>query len=283
MAQFITGKDLEKAVYDIIWDAKQTLLIVSPYIKLDDYFKTLFDHHANNPQLHIILVFGKNEKAVSKSLSKTDFDFFKKFLNVSIVYIPTLHGKYYANEMMGLLTSINLYDYSFKNNIEFGMLSKGSILNRFTTTADDDNYATCENLAYENDVVFIKRPVFQKNLLSSILGKKYIKSDVLYDATENFYSLYKKVPSASKRIDDFPSEIGLGSENSSRPEREEVENQNGYCIRTGVQIKYNPAVPYSALPYKSWAQFKNNHYPEKYCHKTGKLSKGKTSMQNPIL
>ena len=35
MSKFITGKELEDAVYNIIWDAQDTLLIVSPYIKLE--------------------------------------------------------------------------------------------------------------------------------------------------------------------------------------------------------------------------------------------------------
>ena len=38
MAKFITGKELEDAVYSIIWDAEQTLMIVSPFVKLDNYF-----------------------------------------------------------------------------------------------------------------------------------------------------------------------------------------------------------------------------------------------------
>lgn len=95
MAKFITGKELEKAVYDIIWEATDTLLIVSPFIKLDDYFKKLFDKHANNPKLNLVIVFGKYEGGVNKSMSKSDFDYFKKFLNVCIVYVPNLHAKYY--------------------------------------------------------------------------------------------------------------------------------------------------------------------------------------------
>jgi hypothetical protein len=30
MAKFLTGKDLENEVYNIIWSAKETLLVVSP-------------------------------------------------------------------------------------------------------------------------------------------------------------------------------------------------------------------------------------------------------------
>ena len=132
MTKFITGQDLEKAIYDIIWEAEDTLLIVSPYIRLDDYFKKLFEKHIYNPRVHLLIVFGKNEREISRSLSKDDFDYFKKFLNVSVVYVPNLHAKYYSNELKGVITSLNLYDYSFRNNIEFGVYSETNLLNAFS-------------------------------------------------------------------------------------------------------------------------------------------------------
>ena len=51
MSTFLTGEELENVVYDIIWDAEQTLLIVSPFIKLDDYFKNLFKKHMDDHKL----------------------------------------------------------------------------------------------------------------------------------------------------------------------------------------------------------------------------------------
>ena len=188
MPKFITGRDLEKVIYDIIWDADQTLMIVSPFVRLDDYFKKLFDKHANNPKIHLIIVFGKNEGEVSRSLSKNDFDYFNKFLYISIVYVPNLHAKYYGNESKGVITSINLHDYSFKNNIEFGVYSEANFLNNFSTSTDQEAWQTCKAIAEDNEAVFIKRPVYEKKLLSSLLGKRYIKSDVLHDTTDKFYS-----------------------------------------------------------------------------------------------
>ena len=61
MSKFITGKELEEAVYNIIWGADNTLLILSPYIKLDKYFKELFENHIDKHKLELIIVFGKNE------------------------------------------------------------------------------------------------------------------------------------------------------------------------------------------------------------------------------
>lgn len=286
MSKFLTGKDLDDAICDIIWDTERTLLIVSPYIKLDDYFKKLFDKHENNPKIHLILVFGKNEKAVKKSMSKVDFDYFKKFLNVSIIYVPNLHAKYYGNEKKGVITSINLYDYSFKNNIEFGVFRERSIRDNFTQSADQDAWEKCIDIAETNDVVFIKRPVFENKKMIINLGKSYVKSDILFDSTDKFYGFRRKRNEEDKRLSDFPSELELGSVFSERPARETEEkkqNDFGYCIRSGEKIKYNPKQPMSRNSWKIWNEYRNEDFPENYCHKTGKKSNGKTSMRKPIL
>lgn len=286
MSKFVTGKDLEKVIYDIIWDAEQTLLIVSPFIKLDEYFKKLFNKHINNPKVHLIIVFGKNEIEISRSLSKSDFDYFKNFLNISVVYVPHLHAKYYGNESKGVITSVNLYDYSFKNNIEFGIYSEVNLLNKFTTTNDQEAWQTCNQIADENEAVFIRRPVYEKKLLSALLGKNYIKSDILHDTTDKFYSGFalNKKTSIIKKLTDFKEELELGSQPTVRPIREEVEKiTTGYCIRTGEKIPFNTKRPLSDNAYRSWAKFSNVDYKENFCHKTGKPSYGKTSMRNPIL
>lgn len=286
MSKFITGKELENAVYNIIWDAKQVLLIVSPFIKLDDYFKKLFNNHVNNPKLHLLLVFGKNENAVKKSMSMSDFDYFKQFPNVSIIYVSNLHAKYYGNENEGVITSINLYDYSFINNIEFGVYSEEGFLDRFKQSADQDAFNACIEIAESHEVVFIKRPVYENRRLIVNLGKNYIKSDILHDSTNQFYGASKSKKLESKRLADFPEEVLIGSKNTGRPEREEVLTPDlpiqGYCIRTGKKIKYNLKQPMSREAWLIWNEYGNENFPEKFCHKTGQASNGKTSMNNPV-
>ena len=302
MGKFITGKELEEAVYDIIWEAENTLMIVSPYIKLGNYFKELFNKHKNNPSIHLKIIFGKNENEVKKSMNKNDFEFFKNFLNVSIIHAPNLHAKYYGNEKMGVITSINLYDYSFKNNIEFGVFSKQSIFNKFTQNADNDAWYECCELAENSDVVFIKRPIYQTKKIIFNLGKTYVKSEVLHDNTDEFYSFRSKFDKKENvRLSEFPSELELGSLKTERPDREvidAVENSKykkiiktvkvsvqteGYCIRTGDKIRFNPNRPFSNVAWETWQQFRNSDYPENYCHRTGEKSFGHTSKRNPIL
>lgn len=295
MSTFITGKELEDAVYNIIWDANRDLLIVSPYIKLDAYFKKLFERHLDNPKLHINIIFGKNEGQVNKSFSKTDLEFFLQFPNISLVYVPTLHAKYYANDSMGVLTSINLYDYSFKNNIEYGVLYERKGIGFLGKNTDTEVWDTSLDIANEHEVIFVKRPIFEKGFLS----KNYLSSKVLLDRTAELYS-GKALTKGAKNLEDFEEELDHDAVHSEMPKREEVEKkagltytspkptpqkpfEPGFCIRTGEKIQFNPERPLSYQAYKSWSQFGNEDYPEKYCHYSGEPSNGETSVKRPIL
>ena len=299
MAKFLTGKELNDKIYDIIWTAKEQLVIVSPFIKLDAYFKELFENHKHRHKLHILIVFGKNEAAPNKSLRKEDFDFFKQFKNITIVYCPALHAKYYANENEELLTSINLYDYSFANNIEYGVYYKLDFLDNFTSTADKDAWKYTRDLVELNPAIFVKRPVYEK----SFLNKNYINSEVLYDGTDILLSPAGKRKELNKYIQDFAEEISANEvrQRPEKPQRQEPKKyihdvpamskafqspkneSEGYCIRTGKAIPFNPSKPMSKEAYNSWAKWNNYDFEEAYCHKTGKQSFGKTSMRNPIL
>jgi hypothetical protein len=292
MSKFVTGKQLESVISDIIWDAKEILIIVSPFIKLDIYFKKLFDNHVNNPSLHILIIFGKNENKIQKSLTNEDFEYFKKFLNISIIYISNLHAKYFGNEKKGVITSINLYDYSFLNNIEFGVFTEQSMLSKFSDSHEDEAWAYSLKIANEGDAIFIKRPVYEihKGIISS--SSHYVKSDIKLDLTENFYSVRKMLKIGEKpnsnqkyKLSDFDEFYEIGKSISKRPEREEIvpKQEFGYCIRSGIKIPFNINQPMSKSAWLIWNEYNNYDYPETYCHKTGVRSYGKTSMRKPIL
>lgn len=257
--EFLTGAPLRKALGGIIYNAKGVLLLMSPYIKLNDIIRKLIKKHEHNPLLHIIVIFGKNETDLAKSLPKVDFDFFKEFPFVSIIYAENLHAKYYANENEGLMTSLNLYRYSIENNIEFGYYSKKKTLEKILPigpSVDDDAFDYARKITdyKDNSIVFIKRPVFDRK-------NTYKGSRVLIDNGYNGNYTCKK-------LSDFP---------------EELEFQTGYCIRTGKPIPFDIKHPYSYEVYKEWSKYKNENYPEKYCHFSGEKSNGETSMKHPIL
>lgn len=302
MSAFITGKELENKIGDIIFSAKKTLLIVSQFIKLDDYFKQLFNKHIHSPELQIIIIFGKNEGQAYKSLSKNDFEYFQKFNNISIIYIPDLHGKYYGNEDKGVITSINLYDKSFEKNIEFGFYSESSIMDKLESGVDKNAWDYCNKLANTNDIVFIKRPIYKKKLFG--ITKELVGSSVLLDQIDE---LVKGRKLQKKRLSEFPAYLESDKiASSQKPAREyygsksdnnkDYFNQSkkdsnlfnsysktGYCIRCNDNIPYNPRRPFCNSCYVIWAQFENEDYNENFCHSTGRASYGNTSKRNPIL
>ncbi|MDQ6812797.1 MAG: phospholipase D family protein [Bacteroidota bacterium] len=60
-------------------------------------------------------------------------------------------------------------------------------------------------------------------------------------------------------------------------------HQFGYCIRTGFEIPFNLEKPLSKEAYKKWNEHKNPDFGEKFCHFSGELSNGTTSLRKPIL
>ena len=290
MADFFTGKALDEKLTDIIWKANKELIILSPFIRLDEYCKKIFSKLKKSPELEIILVFGKNEGETQRSLNQDDLEFFKDFENIVIIYCNNLHAKYYSNENEALLTSLNLLGKSMTGNVEYGISFTNSKLTIDKLYSDSMN--STNEVIKSNPCVFVKRPLYKKTNLG--LSKKHLGHVVLFDETN---ALYRNRNFEQKFYNDFDYEL---FQNDTKPTREEFQsvnepkarNQNysrndntdsGYCIRTGVKIPFDPSRPFSLEAYRTWATFENWEFPEKYCHKTGKFSNGKTSMANPIL
>jgi hypothetical protein len=133
--------------------------------------------------------------------------------------------------------------------------------------------------------------------MSTLLGKKYVKSSVLHDITDRFYSGATAMtnPANKKTLSSFPEALDFNRDSSSRPAREDFETipkkpsskhnskQGGYCIRTGVPIPFNVEKPLSYPAFKKWNEFGDADFPEHFCHFSGEPSNGNTSVKKPIL
>ncbi|WP_437368349.1 phospholipase D family protein [Maribacter litoralis] len=295
MSNFLTGDELENKLTDIIWNAKKHIVIISPFIKLDKHMKDVLDKIKSTHEISVFIVFGKNEEYKYKSFNEEDFQFFKEFKNITILYNKNLHAKHYCNENEGLITSLNLYGYSMVNNVEYGVHFSKNLLNPLDKLFEETEAFTYDLVYKQSEVVFLKKPQFKSKLMG--LQKVYQQSAILFDESDNLFNGYNY---ESKKLSEFDLEVETVIEKkySTKPEREknviQVYNkkkesydstirQTGYCIRTGVEIDFNPARPFCYNAYRSWVQFENYDYPENYCHKTGQPSNGKTSMANPIL
>lgn len=269
MTKFLKGNELNAEIGKIFENAKDRLILISPYIKLHHRYTDELKSKVDNHKLTIVVVFGKNEKDLSKSLTLEDLNFFKQFPNIEIRYEKRLHAKFYANQSSQIITSMNLYDFSQDENIEVGIKTEYTNLGNLTTklvtgetSLDKDAWEYFDKVIDRSELLFKNTPQYESAMLG--MTKRYINFKTEVDKISEHFSKINQRKMYSAKI--TSSEI--------------IE---GYCIRTGDKIPFNAQKPYSDKAYKSWAQFKNPNYKENFCHKTGKKSDGKTSMANPIL
>ena len=268
MAEFYQGTKLNVVLEDIFENAENELIIISPYIKLHPRFKDILNLKKDDFDLKIQIVFGKNKGKEYLSFNEKDFNYLKGFPNIEIRYNERLHAKYYANEKCALLSSMNLYDYSQNNNIEFGILTTTSSstklgeyaksLLKTNISLDEDAYTYFSEILESSTIKYRRKPKFKKknkHAEKEYLGSK-TKIDLLSELFNSKNSLKNPIAKNSK---------------------------SGYCIRTGEKIPFDPKHPMSKKAWKIWNEYANENFQEKFCHKTGKSSEGKTSMKNPIL
>lgn len=306
MANLLYGSKLNASLEDIITVAESYILLMCPYLKLHEKIKDCLKSQIENPEVQIVVVFGKNEEDPSKSLHKEDYEFLKLFPNVIIGYEKRLHAKYYANEKSGLITSLNIHTYSLDNNIEAGVFfSHKGLLKSLTDKAlnpltsiisDTEDIATEANTFFATvlnnaEKVFEKQPKFETN--SWGFSKKFIGAEILVDNTSRFFSPChkgsKKYNNIQENITANKQEYYKKSSNSNTKESNgysEANNLNyqireyGFCIRTKEQIPFQPSRPLSRQAYQTWAEFGNPEYREKYCHSCG--NPWSTSVRRPI-
>lgn len=284
MARFLTGNELNAEVGNIIEKAEEQIILISPYIKLHDRFVSALRAKKNIDKLQITIVFGKNEKDLSKSMKQEDFSFFKEFPNIQIRYEKRLHAKYYANESVAILTSMNLYDFSQDNNIEAGVMTKASLLGNLASniitnvtgsdSLDNQAWEYFQRVIDQSELLFLKTPQYEKTNLG--LSKKYTDSVIVTDKLTDFFKDKVRSEGRSKETENNSSILAAGGMKIDSP-------LVGYCIRTGTPIPFNPGRPFCDDAYKSWAKFSKEDYPEKFCHFTGEPSNGETTKARPIM
>ena len=167
---------------------------------MSDRLKDILKRRVADPELEVVLVFGKNESNKRRSLSNEDFSFFKQFANIKIYYEPRLHAKYYSNEKKAVLSSMNLLEYSQNNNIEFGIVTEvaGGLQNIRERVAGDQVDSDANNyfrgLIENRSPVYHNEPIFKKTMLG--LSNKYSHSEVTIDSLTDQLSS-TKVPKAA--------------------------------------------------------------------------------------
>jgi len=225
MAKFINTRKAVSEIEDLIRNAGERLILISPYLRLSKDFKELLAYRNNKDKITTV-IFGKQE------LNPDEMKFLQNLRFVILKYNEDLHAKCYVNDDKMIITSLNLYGFSMANNKEMGVL----------IDKNDNADIQLFNDAME-EVRFIEE-------------------------TSQRFEFNVSKSASSKQADNKKSSQA---------------KQNGYCIRTGVEIPFNIEKPFSSEAYKKWKEFGKKDYPEKFCHFSGEPSNGETSLSKPIL
>lgn len=117
MAQFLDTTGISYHLEQIIKKANKQLIIISPYLKINNRIKQLLEDK-NMLKIDIRVIYGKNE------LQPQENNWLKSMTSIRTSYCENLHAKCYMNESEALITSMNLYEFSQSNNNEMGIYIK---------------------------------------------------------------------------------------------------------------------------------------------------------------
>lgn len=115
MAKFLTTTGINYNLEELIKEAKEKLILISPFLRLNDRIKELLADK-NRLKIDVRIVYGKVE------LQPEEINWLKDQAYIRTSFMQNLHAKCYLNEEKCIITSLNLYEFSQINNNEMGVL-----------------------------------------------------------------------------------------------------------------------------------------------------------------
>ena len=114
MAEFLTTLQISSFIEDVIMTGKKKITLVSPYLQISrNLFERLTD--ADKDGVEIVVIYGKDKLHTRERKQLTELK------NIRLYFSKNLHAKCYFNEDKLVVTSMNMYEYSEKNNREMGI------------------------------------------------------------------------------------------------------------------------------------------------------------------
>ena len=114
MAKFLNTSAANYFLEELIKQAKERVILISPFLKLNDRVKELLEDK-NRLKIDIRIVYGKSE------LQPEEIQWLKSQDYIRTSFCKNLHAKCYLNEDSCIITSLNLYEFSQINNNEMGI------------------------------------------------------------------------------------------------------------------------------------------------------------------
>ncbi|MDO5650879.1 MAG: phospholipase D family protein [Moraxella sp.] len=115
MAKFLNTSGTTYHLEELIKNTQDRLILISPYLKLNDRIKELLEDK-NRLKIDIRIVYGKSD------LQPAEINWLQNLNFVRTSFCKNLHAKCYLNENQCIITSLNLYEFSQINNNEMGVL-----------------------------------------------------------------------------------------------------------------------------------------------------------------
>lgn len=119
MAKFLNTSATNYFLEELIKNAKDRLILISPFLRLNDKIKELLEDK-NRLKIDVRIVYGKSE------LQPEEINWLKGLDYIRTSFCKNLHAKCYLNEELCIITSLNLYEFSQVNNNEMGVLIRRS-------------------------------------------------------------------------------------------------------------------------------------------------------------
>lgn len=115
MAKFLNTSATNYFLEELIKQARDRLVLISPFLRLNDRIKELLEDK-DRLKIDVRLVYGKSE------LQPDEIKWLRELSFLRTSYCKNLHAKCYLNEELCIITSMNLYEFSQINNNEMGVL-----------------------------------------------------------------------------------------------------------------------------------------------------------------
>ena len=266
MIRFLTTTGTAAEIEKIVRSAQKELTLVSPYLQLSSQLAERM-LAAEKRGATVRLVYGKERNIAADTRRKLS-----KLNDLRLFFYEDLHAKCYYSEEALVLTSMNLYEYSEKNNREMGIVaSGGEAVYRDAKTEVEDIIVQAEpaTLAASGSNTDAKP---QKD---SSEKEVPLSSGERASASEN-------TSASGGMMESLRTAFGVGpagkdqwqgppSRNPSivRKSKQQSSSED-FCIRCREDIPYNPGRPYCRSCFRSWAKWENPEYEEDYCHGCGR-------------
>ncbi|MDC9725404.1 MAG: phospholipase D family protein [Gammaproteobacteria bacterium] len=114
MAKFLNTSATNYFLEDLIKSARDRLILISPFLKLNDRIKELLEDK-NRLKIDVRIIYGKSE------LQNDEISWLSELSYIRTSFCKNLHAKCYMNEESCIVTSLNLYEFSQVNNNEMGV------------------------------------------------------------------------------------------------------------------------------------------------------------------